>query len=84
MSKQARPLVRAKEAAEYLGISVLTLRRMEKVGVLSPYRTLGGHRRYSIEMLEEYLENSRQYSPALKTAVASESRGDDDQEAGQR
>jgi excisionase family DNA binding protein len=52
-------LFRAKEAADYLGVSIVTLHRMEKKGVLSPYRTLGGHRRYSIEMLEEYLENSR-------------------------
>jgi len=59
MTKREGRLLRAKEAAMYLGISVLTLRRMEKSGVLSPYRTLGGHRRYSIEMLEEYLENSR-------------------------
>jgi excisionase family DNA binding protein len=52
-------LIRAREAAAYLGVSLVTLRRMEKQGVLSPYRTPGGHRRYSLEMLEEYLENSR-------------------------
>jgi putative resolvase len=57
-------LLRAKEAAEYLGVSLVTLRRMEKQGALSPYRTPGGHRRYSIEMLEEYLESSRRYSGA--------------------
>lgn len=62
MSKREGRLLRAKEAARYLGISVATLRRMEKSGVLSPYRTLGGHRRYSIEMLEEYLENSRTHT----------------------
>jgi excisionase family DNA binding protein len=55
-------LLRAKEAAEYLGVSLVTLRRMEKQGALSPYRTPGGHRRYSIEMLEEYLESSRRFS----------------------
>jgi putative resolvase len=57
-------LLRAKEAAEYLGVSLVTLRRMEKQGALSPYRTPGGHRRYSIEMLEEYLESSRRFSGA--------------------
>jgi len=62
MTKREGRLLRAKEAARYLGISVITLRRMEKNDVLSPYRTLGGHRRYSIEMLEEYLENSRNYT----------------------
>jgi excisionase family DNA binding protein len=55
-------LLRAKEAADYLGVSLVTLRRMEKQGALSPYRTPGGHRRYSLEMLEEYLENSRRFS----------------------
>jgi excisionase family DNA binding protein len=57
-------LVRAAEAAAYLGVSLVTLRRMEKQGVLSPYRTLGGHRRYSIQMLEEYLESSRRLPAA--------------------
>jgi excisionase family DNA binding protein len=55
-------LLRAKEAAEYLGVSLVTLRRMERQGALSPYRTPGGHRRYSVEMLEEYLESSRRYA----------------------
>ena len=77
MGKRERRLLRAKEAAMYLGISVLTLRRMEKSGVLSPYRTLGGHRRYSIEMLEEYLENSR--NPHITEADTG--RGSEHQEA---
>jgi excisionase family DNA binding protein len=55
-------LLRAKEAAEYLGVSLVTLRRMERQGALLPYRTPGGHRRYSVEMLEEYLESSRRYA----------------------
>lgn len=59
MRNRQERLVRAREAAAYLGVSLVTLRRMEKQGVLSPYRTPGGHRRYSIEMLEEYLESSR-------------------------
>ena len=59
MRNRQERLVRAREAAAYLGVSLVTLRRMEKQGVLSPYRTPGGHRRYSLEMLEEYLENSR-------------------------
>lgn len=53
-------MLTTKEAAEYVGVSVLTLYRTEKTGALVPYRTPGGHRRYSIEMLEEYLENSRE------------------------
>ena len=29
---------------------------------MKPYRTLGGHRRYSREMLDEYLDRSREFS----------------------
>lgn len=52
-------MIGAKEAARYLGISLNTLYRMEKAGLLFPYRTPGGHRRYSLAMLDEYLEQSR-------------------------
>lgn len=52
-------LLTAKEAAEYLRVSVFTLGRMDKQGLLVPFRTPGGHRRYSLEMLNEYLERSR-------------------------
>lgn len=48
----------AKEAADYLRVSLYTLRRMESDGNLIPYRTPGGHRRYSLRMLNEYLEKS--------------------------
>jgi excisionase family DNA binding protein len=52
-------LLMAKEAAAYLRISLFTLRKIEQQGLIVPYRTPGGHRRYSVEMLNEYLENSR-------------------------
>ena len=52
-------ILTAKEAAEYLRVSLYTLRKMEKEGSLMPFRTPGGHRRYSIKMLDEYLEKSR-------------------------
>jgi excisionase family DNA binding protein len=53
-------LFTAKEAADYLRISLFTLRKIEQQGLIVPYRTPGGHRRYSVEMLNQYLENSRQ------------------------
>jgi excisionase family DNA binding protein len=52
----------AKEAAEYLRVSLYTLKRMEVEGGLMPFRTPGGHRRYSLRMLDEYLEKSREPS----------------------
>lgn len=55
-----RRLLKAFEAAHYLGVSEWTLSKMERDGLIIPYRTPGGHRRYSEEMLDEYLEASRQ------------------------
>jgi excisionase family DNA binding protein len=49
----------ARRAAEYLGVSLVTLRKMEKEGELVPFRTPGGHRRYSLEILEEYVQSKR-------------------------
>lgn len=44
------------QASNYLGISVSTLRRWDKVKRLTPcYFTSGGHRRYSISKLKEHL-----------------------------
>jgi excisionase family DNA binding protein len=53
-------LLTAKDASTYLGISLSTLNRIEKDGLLIPFRTPGGHRRYNRRILDEYLENTRQ------------------------
>ena len=59
MSEGRMNLMTAKEAARYLRVSMFTLSKIERAGGLIPYRTPGGHRRYSRRMLNEYLENSR-------------------------
>ncbi len=59
MAEEEMTILTAKEASDYLRISLYTLRRMESVGSLIPYRTPGGHRRYSLRILNEYLEKSR-------------------------
>jgi excisionase family DNA binding protein len=56
---EEKRLMTAKEAASYLRISLFTLRKIEQQGLIVPYRTPGGHRRYSLDMLNEYLEQSR-------------------------
>jgi excisionase family DNA binding protein len=56
---EPKRVLTAKEAAEYLRVSLFTLQKIEKRGLIIPYRTPGGHRRYSLQMLNEYLENSR-------------------------
>lgn len=48
-------LLTAREAAAYLRVSLSTLYRMEQSGALTPLRTPGGHRRYTIEMLNTCL-----------------------------
>ena len=35
-----------KEASEFLGVSIDTLRRWERTGKITSFRTEGGHRRY--------------------------------------
>jgi hypothetical protein len=55
---ERRRLMIAKEAARYLRASMFTLSKLEGEGGLLPYRTPGGHRRYSLRMLNEYLNNS--------------------------
>jgi excisionase family DNA binding protein len=55
-------ILTAREAAEYLRVSLYTLRKMESEGGLVPFRTPGGHRRYSLKMLDDYLENTRKLS----------------------
>jgi len=52
-------LLNAREAAQYLRVSLFTLSRIERQGGLVPFRTPGGHRRYSMRMLHDYLEDSR-------------------------
>jgi excisionase family DNA binding protein len=57
-------LLTAREAAKYLRVSLSTLYRMEQVGQLIPLRTPGGHRRYTLPMLNACLANASRPSPA--------------------
>lgn len=59
-SDRKRFRLRPRQAAEYLGVSLMTLAKMENYGELVPFRTPGGHRRYSLELLERYVRKRRQ------------------------
>ncbi len=48
-------LLTARESARYLRVSLSTLYRMEHNGQLTPLRTPGGHRRYTLQMLNACL-----------------------------
>lgn len=76
--EERKRILTAREAAEYLRVSLATLNRIEKEGALVPFRTPGGHRRYSLAMLDEYLERSRQRSPSANpsTKRAKNAQGD--------
>ena len=64
MTEDRLSLLTAREAARYLRVSMFTLSKIESNGGLVPYRTPGGHRRYSLRMLNQYLNNSRRPSPS--------------------
>src|SRR3989338_271864 len=50
------------KASQILGISPETLRRWDKQGILSPARTDGGQRRYSLANIEVFLEQKEKIS----------------------
>ena len=52
-------IVGTKQAAEILGVSISTVYRMVEQGILQPSKTPGGQRRFPVNQLEEYKEQSR-------------------------
>ena len=48
-------LIKMKQALEMLKVSKETIRRYEKEGKIKSYRTLGGHRRYNKEEIENII-----------------------------
>jgi DNA-binding transcriptional MerR regulator len=47
------------EAARIIGVSVDSLRRWEKQGLITSERTAGGHRRYDVARLREEIERTK-------------------------
>ncbi len=48
------------QAAEYMGISAKTLKEMDYKGILKPEKyTEGGHRRYSVQYLDKYMNKPK-------------------------
>ena len=48
-------LITTNQAAEYLGVTPKTLRRWESEGKIKAIRTLGGHRRFYKQDLDQLL-----------------------------
>jgi len=51
-------LLNTRKAANLLGVSISTIYRMEKQGLVKSFKTPGGQRRFSENELKEYLEKS--------------------------
>jgi len=49
-------LLRSKEAAEFLGLKAVSLRELDKKGLLHPVRDWAGHRRFREEELVSFRE----------------------------
>ena len=59
------------EAAEYIGVSLATIRRWTDAGYIACYRTPGGQRRFSSDQLDEFissLQGGNSGQPAQKVA----------------
>jgi len=63
------------KAASFLGVSAETLRRWDRKGILKPFRTKGGQRRYSLINLESYKSGERSAKTPLKISQAAEQLG---------
>ncbi|MCO4320971.1 DNA methyltransferase [Aliidiomarina quisquiliarum] len=55
-----KELLSTREAANYIGVSMSTVYRMVENKTLNPSKTPGGHRRFSIKMLDEFKKNSKE------------------------
>ena len=44
------------KAAAQIGLAEVTLRRWERKGIITPKRTPGNHRRYSMKMLQDVMQ----------------------------
>ncbi len=65
------------KAALYLGVSVTSLRRWDESGDLSPdYRTPGGHRRYSVRLLQTLIPSKNQLTIGYCRVSGHDQQGD--------
>lgn len=78
----SRRLMSVSKAAEYLGVSIATLRRMDKEGALVPLRTPGGHRRYTRQILDNYIAQSSQERARSRKKITGDEREADHDDSG--
>ncbi len=66
-----RTLLTMKEACQYLGVSRATLLKTEEEELITPVRTVGGHRRYSTVSLNQVIRATK----SLRTSAGSSAWG---------
>jgi len=59
MAAKRQTVLTTKEACQYLRMSEQTVGKAVRQGRLVPARTPGGHFRFTLRMLNEYLQGSR-------------------------
>jgi excisionase family DNA binding protein len=65
LARSDRQLVfTSSQAAEYLGVSLATIRRWTDAGHVGCYRTPGGQRRFSRAQLDNFISSMNQEGPA--------------------
>ncbi len=66
---EEKTIFTTKEAAKYLGMSLSTIYRMEKKGLISAIKTPGGQRRFSKNIIDEYLKKSRKFEAPQNPSI---------------
>jgi excisionase family DNA binding protein len=57
------------QAANYLGVSLATIRRWTDAGHVSCYRTPGGQRRFSREQLDGFISSLHRDGPTVRSEI---------------
>jgi excisionase family DNA binding protein len=77
LPRSARQLVfTSSQAAQYLGVSLATIRRWTDAGHVSCYRTPGGQRRFSRAQLDEFLTSMHRDGPTRRSDLRKAAAGD--------
>ncbi len=58
------------EAANFLGVSEPALRKWADAGQIASYRTMGGHRRFLLDSLEDFRRQSEERADGDLMAVS--------------
>jgi excisionase family DNA binding protein len=69
-SNDRRLVFTSSQAAEYLGVSLATIRRWTDAGHISCFRTPGGQRRFSRAQLDEFISSMQHDAPTSTGATA--------------